>query len=154
MDLIYTIQDGTEVYTALGKKSQFDFKVSYREPVRRRGRTPKHIHWIIDLYIKHAHRPEQTMAFVDHLIWLTQRLEPATNYPPELQIFEPSHVHAFADLDEFGPYSVEFLLVVIELIMIQEKTNYPNGTMNLRLLEVFRHKHEDVFAVVSHATFR
>lgn len=37
--------------------------------------------------------------------------------------------------------------------MIQEKSNYPNGTLNLHLFERFRAK-ADIFSVVSTATFR
>jgi len=70
-----------------------------------------------------------------------------------LQIFRPEQVGQFKELDQYGEYSVEFILVVTELIMIQEKTNYPNGTMNLTLFKKFRNR-EDIFSVVSAATFR
>jgi len=32
--------------------------------------------------------------------------------------------------------------------MIQEKTNYPTGTMNVKVFEKFRDKYDDIFAVV------
>lgn len=56
-------------------------------------------------------------------------------------------------MDTYGEYTVEFLLVVTELIMIQEKTNYPDGVMNLNLFQRFRDG-ADIFSVVSAATFR
>ncbi|MEM4158488.1 MAG: hypothetical protein QXH71_02000, partial [Candidatus Anstonellaceae archaeon] len=59
----------------------------------------------------------------------------------------------FKELNKYGEYSVEFILVVIELIMIQEVTNYPNGSMNLNLFKKFRNK-ESIYSVVSAATFR
>jgi hypothetical protein len=37
--------------------------------------------------------------------------------------------------------------------MVQEKTNYPDGTMNLDLFRLFR-EGADIFSVVSAATFR
>ena len=49
---------------------------------------------------------------------------------------------------------VEFIVIVTELIMIQEKTNYPTGNLNVKVFERFRDKHDDIFAVVSAATFR
>ena len=36
-----------------------------------------------------------------------------------------SMVKEFEDLNKVGEFSVEFLMVVTELILIQEKTNYP-----------------------------
>ncbi len=43
--------------------------------------------------------------------------------------------------------------LITELIMIQEKTNYPNGTINLNLFKKFRNG-ADIFSIVSAATFR
>lgn len=48
---------------------------------------------------------------------------------------------------------VELLLVVGELIIIQEKTNYPRGTMTERLFRFFKEE-KDVFSLVSAAAFR
>jgi hypothetical protein len=58
----------------------------------------------------------------------------------------------FDPLSDYGDYSVEFLLVVIELLMIQEKTNYPSGTRIRELLQAFQQ--EDIFRVVRLATLR
>lgn len=59
----------------------------------------------------------------------------------------------FQGVDAYGEYSVEFLLVITELIMIQEKTNYPSGILNLNLFRLFQGE-ADIFSVVSAATFR
>ena len=138
-----------------GRKPQspFDFKVHYREPGKR-VRTPKHIHLIIDLYMKLSRNEELTMKLVNHIINdIILKVKPATEFPPKLQIFNPEQAKQFEELDQYGEYSVEFILVVVELIMIQEKTNYPNGKMNLTLFQKFKNK-EDIFSVVSAATFR
>jgi len=37
--------------------------------------------------------------------------------------------------------------------MIQEKTNYPSGTMNIKVFEAFKNNYNDIFSVVSAATF-
>ena len=95
-----------------------------------------------------------TMMLVDHIInFIILRVKPNNTMPPRLQIFSPAHVTEFSELDKYGEYNVEFLLVTIELIMIQEKTNYPTGTLNLNLFQKFRNK-DDIFSVVSAATFR
>jgi len=152
-NLIHSTQSGVGIYVSKGIKSPNDFKVQYREPGKRM-RTPQHIHTIIDLYMKFTGNKQLTMQMVDHIIDnIIMKVKPTTAYPPGLQIFSSNHVVQFQQLDGFGEYSVEFLLVVIELIMIQEKTNYPTGTMNLNLFRSFRDG-KDLFSVVSTATFR
>jgi len=95
-----------------------------------------------------------TMQLVDHLIEdIILKVQPSTTNPPILQVFSPYHIHQFQALDAYGEYPVEFLLVVGELIIIQEKTNYPSGTMTRNLFRSFREE-RDIFTVVSTATFR
>ncbi len=151
--LLYTTSEGTEVYVQRGTKSPSDFKVTYDE-VGKRTRTPKHIHLIVDLYLKRAGNPTLANQLVDHIINnLVLKVKPIQSFPPSLQIFQPTHVKQFQPLDAFGEYSVEFLLILTELILIQEKTNYPDGTMSFELFTKFR-RGDDIFTVVSAATFR
>lgn len=151
--LIYATKDEVKIFVIPGKKSQYDFRVRYREP-NRRVRTPKHIHLIIDLYMKLSRNKELTLKLINHIIEnIIKKISPVGKYPPELQIFKSEDISQFEELNNYGQYSIEFLLVVTELIMIQEKTNYPNGTMNLKVFESFRDKHQDIFSVVSAATF-
>lgn len=94
------------------------------------------------------------MELIDHIINdIILKIKPTAKFPPELQVFKLEQVKQFEELDQYGEYPVEFILVVTELIMIQEKTNYPNGTMNLNLFKKFRNK-GSIFSVVSAATFR
>jgi hypothetical protein len=151
--LIHTTAEGVKVYVSKGRKSEYNFKVQYQEPGKR-VRTPKHIHLIIDLYMKLTGDRELTMKLVDHIINdIILKVQPSTSKPPTLQVFSPRHVARFRKLNSYGEYSVEFLLVIAELIMIQEKTNYPDGTMNLNLFRLFQ-EGADIFSVVSAATFR
>jgi len=151
--LVHTTAGGVKVYVSKGRKSQYNFKVQYQEPGKR-VRTPKHIHLIIDLYMKLTGNRSLTMQLVDHIIdQIILEVQPSTSNPPTLQVFSPQHVSKFQQLDAYGEYLVEFLLVVAELIMIQEKTNYPDGVMNLNLFRRFRDG-ADIFSVVSTATFR
>ncbi len=150
---VYTTAEGVKVYVCKGGKSEYNFKVQYEEPGKR-VRTPKHIHLIIDLYMKLTGNRSLTMQFVDHIIdQIILKVVPSTLNPPMLQVFSPQHVAQFQQLDRYGEYTVEFLLVVSELIMIQEKTNYPDGVINLNLFRLFRDE-GDIFSVVSTATFR
>lgn len=151
--LIYRTSNGIEIYTEPGRKSLHDFRVRYREPGKR-VRTPLHIHIIVDLYQKLSAEPKLTNDFIDHIInGVIKPIVPSTSYPPSLQVFETVHISQFEGLSGASEYSPEFLLVVIELIMIQERTNYPDGNLNLQLFQKFRNG-ADIFSVVSAATFR
>lgn len=151
--LIRRTVDNTEIYVQPGNKSEFDFIVRYRQPGRR-VRTPQHVHIVVDLYQKRGANPQLTNKFSDHIIArIIGQVEPSTTYPPTLQVFQTEHIRDFEGLSGISEYSPEFLLVVIELIMIQERTNYPEGVLNLQLFQKFRDG-EDIFSVVSAATFR
>ena len=151
--LIYTTYKGIKIFVSKGGKSQFNFKVQYQEPGKA-VRTPKHIHLIIDLYMKRAGNKQLTMGLVDHIINnIILKVQPSNINPPKLQIFSPEQMERFKELDNYGEYPIEFLLVIAELIMIQEKTNYPKGILNLNLFRAFREE-KDIFSVVSAATFR
>ena len=151
--LIYTTQQGTKILVSKGGKSQFNFKVQYQEPGKA-IRTPKHIHLIIDLYMKKTGNKELTMKLVDHIINnIILKVQSSVINPPQFQIFTPDHVEQFKELNNYGEYPIDFLLVITELIMIQEKTNYPSGVLNLNLFKAFREE-KDIFSVVGAATFR
>jgi hypothetical protein len=114
-----------------------DFVVRFREP-EKQWRTPKHIHLIVELYVKEAYNKELTHQLRDHLLQVFQAVQPIVSYPPDLQFFKPEHAQPFEPLNAVGEMSVEFLLVVSELIFIQEKTNYQGGFPDLQALSGFR----------------
>jgi hypothetical protein len=149
---IWTTQQGVEIYVERGNKSQspHDFIVRYKEPGKRL-RTPKHVHLIVELYVKEAYNKTLTHDLRDHLIWVFDQVQPITSYPPTLQVYEPNHAQRFAALDNVGEFSVEFLLIVSELIFIQEKTNYPQGSLTKELYEAFGVM--DRFSVIHKATY-
>ena len=150
---IYEAQNGAVIGVIKGRKSLYNFRVKYREPGKQE-RTPKHMHIMIDLYMKSVGNENLTMQMVDHILnEIILKVNPSTTFPPKLQVFQPFHVRKYQELDRYGEYPVDFLLVVTELIQIQEKTNYPEGTLNLNLFRLFREK-ADIFTVVSAATFR
>ena len=151
-ELIYTTKKGVQIFVIPGIKSPNDFIVKYKEPGKR-TRTPKHIHLIIDLYLKKAGNHESTLELINKIINIIKHVRPANNFPPQLDQFIPTISEQFADLDKYGEYSVEFLLVIAELIMIQEKTNYPDGTLNLDVFSNF-YNGADIFSIVSTATYR
>ena len=152
MALVYITQNQTHIYAEPGRKSPCDFIVKYQELGKHR-RTPKHIHLVVDLFAKRTGNYELTNELLDHIINMICIIKPSTSFPPHLQIFSETDIIKFQGLQPYGEYPVDFLLVVTELIMIQEKTNYPHGVMNLNLFRKFR-EGADIFTIVSAATFR
>jgi len=150
--LAYTTKEDVEIYVEPGNKSINDFRVRYKEP-ERKLRTPKHIHLIVDLYLKRAGNRELTLKLINLFLKMLAQLQPSQEFPPKFQTFRKEFLEEFNELDKYGEYSVEFLTAVFDLIMIQEKTNYPNGTINRKLFETFLAE-KDIFSVVSAATFR
>lgn len=151
--LIWTTERGVEIVVEAGRKSEHDFVVKYRAPQRSRNwRTPKHIHLIVELYVKEAYHPRLTYELRDYLISVYNKVQPISQYPPNLQVYQKGDEQRFLSLDAVGEYSVEFLLVVSELIFIQEKTNYSQGSLTRALYEDFGVK--DRFSVVQKAAFR
>jgi hypothetical protein len=148
---IYETAKGDVIFVKRGSKSEFDFIVKYKSPGKRM-RTPKHIHLVVDLYAKITGNEVLAMRLIDHIINLIEKMSPETAFPPNLVFFSPTDIKLFSALDNFGEYSVEFLLVVIELILRQEKTNYPNGTLSIKGFKALRRK-ADIYSIVSAATF-
>lgn len=145
--LIYTTENGVEIFVEKGSKTQspFDFRVRFHEPGKR-DRTPTHVHLIIEMYVKNAFNSRLTLELKNHILNIFSNIQPINYYPPKLQFFNPVHIEKYTELDKVGEFSVEFLLVVTELIMIQEKTNYPQGSLTQRLYADFGVK--DRFSVI------
>ncbi|MEM4293199.1 MAG: hypothetical protein QXJ27_03415, partial [Thermoplasmata archaeon] len=152
-DVIYTTKKNVRIEVDPGKKLQspYDFKVKFREPGKRE-RTPKHVHLIVEMYVKYAYNPELTLKLRDHILSMFSQIKPVNTFPPSLQFFKPEHVEQFKELDAVGEFTVEFLLVVTELIGIQEKTNYPTGSLTESLYRDFGVK--DRFSVIQKAVWR
>ncbi len=151
--LIHTTKNGVAIFVEKGRKPQspYDFRVRFREP-NKRDRTPTHVHLIVEMYVKHAFNDKLTLELKNHILNIFSKIQPINYYPPKLQFFQLEHAELFKELDEVGEFSVEFLLAVTELIMIQEKTNYPKGSLTQRLYADFGVK--DRFSVIQSAVFR
>ncbi len=152
-DLVYTTMGNVriEVYPGSKRQSPYDFIVKFREP-NKRERTPAHVHLIVEMYVKHAYNPSLTLKLKDHILKMLIQIKPVTSFPPILQFFKPEHAKPFKELDKVGEFTVEFMLVAIELVAIQEKTNYPTGTLTESLYKSFGVK--DRFQVIQKAVWR
>jgi len=88
----------------------------------------------------------------NELLTMLGQIKPINYFPPRLQFFRPEHTEPFKELDKVGEFTVEFLLVVSELLAIQEKTNYPKGSLTESLYRDFGIK--DRFSVIQKAVLK
>ena len=152
-DLVYTTKANVQIGVYPGRKpeSPYDFIVKFMKPGKRE-RTPAHVYLIVEMYVKHAYNPTLTLKLRDHILEMFKHIKPIDYFPPKLQFFKPEHVEPFKNLDRVGEFSVEFMLVVTELMAIQEKTNYPEGSLTESLYRDFGVK--DRFQVIQKAVLR
>lgn len=151
--VVHQTKSGVLIAVQKGEKLQspYDFVVKYKEP-NNRWRTPKHVHLIVEMYVKEAYNQQLTYQLRQHLLNVFQQVQSISAYPPGLQVYKSGDEAPFQALDTVGEFSVEFLLVVSELIFIQEKTNYPTGSLTYELYRDFGQK--DRFSVIHKATYR
>ncbi|MEW6455262.1 MAG: hypothetical protein AB1410_00925 [Acidobacteriota bacterium] len=152
-EVVYTTKTNIKIAVYPGRKSEspYDFIVKFQEP-NKRERTPAHVHLIVEMYVKHAHSSLLTLKLKDHILAMLSQIKPVNSFPPSLQFFKAEHIEPFKELDKVGEFSVEFLLVVTELMAIQEKTNYPEGSLTESLYKDFMAK--DRFSVIQKAVLK
>lgn len=146
-----------------GTLSAFDILLRYRQKEGERWsriRTPKHIHWAVDMLIKHYSEPHETDLLLDSLLNQWEQTIPLES--KEAQEYLLSSERLLDDVNDEamkydnlagkGEYSVKFLILIAKLLMVQEKTNRHDAYMFKNLLEKLK-EHRNIFEIVSTATF-
>lgn len=146
-----------------GGLSEYDILIKYRQLENSkwsRPRTPKHIHWAVDVLIKHYSEPKQTDKLLEYLLEIWENSTPLKS-EEERNLFlngealmneVNAEAQAYPKLANKGEYSVKFLILIAKLLMVQEKTNKENAYMFRKLLESLK-EHRNIFEIVSTATF-
>ena len=154
--------DGLRIAIFPGKLSEFDIVIKYRQ-IQRDGRwsrirTPKHIHWAVDILIKMHANPGETKHFLDFLIRMWSETvgiktgEERDNLSNESLLDScREECRRYETLGKSGEYSIRFLILLAKLLMIQEKTNMKDSYFFGRLLKKLQ-EGEDLFQIVSVAT--
>lgn len=146
-----------------GSISEFDILIKYRQlenGVWSKIRTPKHIHWAVDILIKHYSDIGTTDRLLDFLLELWNNTTPISTEEERAHLLKTdilleevnTEAVKYAALANHGEYSVKFLILLAKLLMIQEKTNRNDAYMFRRLLEQLK-EHRDIFRIVSTATY-
>ncbi len=159
---IFTVNGEYILAVYQGTLSNYDLLIKYRQKENgkwSRIRTPKHIHWAVDVLIKMSLEENKTKEFLDFLIdYWDNNVSPLTSEEERNNLLnddlldqvnnEAAH---YPELVEKGEYSVKFLLLIAKLLMFQEKTNLNTAYMFKNLLEALKDG-KDIFKIVSIAT--
>ncbi|RLJ71587.1 hypothetical protein BCF55_1893 [Hydrogenivirga caldilitoris] len=148
-----------------GSLSEYDILIKYRQKNHNGGwsriRTPKHIHWAVDILMKMQANPEKTRELISFLLGRWKDIKPIKSEEDRklrtgvnhLEKTYREELNKYAELSEKGEYSVKFLIFIAELLMTQEKTNRDDAYMFEKLLKALE-EGEDIFNIVSIATHR
>lgn len=162
---IFLPDDATVVGVYQGSFSKYDILIKYRQRNKNdkwsRIRTPKHIHWAIDLLIKMHTDREKIKRFLNFLIEIWNQTSPIKSEIERKKVLDIRNllnihrdkIRGYKDISNFGEYRIEFLILLAKLLMIQEKTNMADAYMFKNLLEALK-KGEDIFSIVSIATYK
>ena len=148
-----------------GSISEFDLLLRYRQKVPAGGwtriRTPKHIHWAVDILIKMHADEINTKEFVGFLLDYWNNVTPLRSEDERESLLNINALlndvgnesEKYYALSDKGEYSIKFLLLVAKLLMVQEKTNREDAYMFGKVLEGLK-EGKDIFGIVSAATHR
>ena len=147
-----------------GAISDFDIKIKYREMDENgnwtRIRTPKHVHWVVDILLKMQENPGLTQQFVDKLLEAWEKTERISTKKQRKKLLNLDYL--LKDFDEYKQfqvlekkrrYSIKFLLLLTRLLMIQEKTNREDAYQFKKCLETLRDQHSFIYDVISKAAY-
>lgn len=162
--IFFALLDGRFILAVYpGRLSEHDLLIKYRQKDKTgkwsRIRTPKHIHWAVDILIKMHSEPEKIREFLDFLIraWdTTTPIRSAEEKETILNLDSLLHSNAaeierYQSLSQKGEYSITFLILLARLLMLQEKSNYKDAYMFKNLLSALR-EGQDLFKIVSIGT--
>ncbi|MCK4663645.1 MAG: hypothetical protein KAT68_12315 [Bacteroidales bacterium] len=165
--IIFTINNIYVLAVYQGSLSEFDLLLKYRQKDYNsksgwsRIRTPKHIHWAVDVLIKMNSEKGKTKEFLTFLInYWNDEVKPIKSIEEQEELLSEDFVNQinnesknYSDIANKGEYSVKFLLLIAKLLMYQEKTNLETAYMFKNLLKALK-EGKDIFKIVSIATHR
>ena len=146
------------IYVFQGNLSQFDIVIKYKKDGKR-IRTPKHVHWVVDVLMKMQGDEKLTKKYLLAIQNCWNTCVPLSNNDFETlkKLIENGEkdieIEQYFDLNAFGEYDVEFLYVLMELLAVQEKTNRADAYMFGKIIEELLEADRDIFKIISTAGF-
>ena len=153
------LNDGTIIGVFEGNRGanpDHDILIKYQESGKRL-RTPKHIHWVIDLLIKKEHNKKLTLEFMKYLRDMYNKVESFKNKEDRkkciLKETTKEKLKKFEELNKYGEYKVDFIGHLIELMIKMEKNTPPEKPARVfRELMDAMIQEKEIFVIVSKAT--
>jgi hypothetical protein len=161
---VFQVNGNTILAIYMGSISPLDILIKYRQKLKSGKwsniRTPKHIHWTVDILLKMQTYPELTKQFLAYFIEIWNNTTPLKDEKERQSLdcedilnYSANELEKYKTLSEKGEYSVRFLILLAKLLMIQEKTNREDAYMFRKVLEGLKEE-KDLFSVLSSATLR
>jgi len=159
---MFQVNDSTIISVYKGALSPLDILIKYRQKLKNGRwsniRTPKHIHWVVDILMKTQTYEDLTKEFVDFFIQIWNSTTPLTSEQQRQSLdleklleLNKAEIEKFKQLSKKGEYSVRFLILLAKLLMLQEKTNRADAFMFKRVLDGLR-EGKDLFGILATAT--
>ena len=158
-----SFSNGYILYVFPGTLSPNDILLKYKGPNTNSIRTPRHIHWAVDILLKKSNSQQLTNSFLNAVTqyWNSCGILPGRTYNDILNIINNAtsqvQLQAYTQLDSFGEYPTEFLFVLMCLLAVQEKTNANhNGTIAHMFGDILNELSKtslDIFKIMSTAGF-
>lgn len=151
--------DGTIIGVFEGDRGYIkdhDIVIKYKEHGKK-IRTPKHIHWVIDLLVKKEHNKDLTLRFMRYLRNMYERVDAFKSKEDrtecEIKETNKDKLKEFEELNKYGEYKVEFIGHLIELMIKMEKNTHPSKPAKVfkELMDAMIAEKE-IFVIVSKAT--
>jgi len=158
----FQINESTIIAIYKGSLSPFDILIKYRQRLKNGKwsniRTPKHIHWTVDILMKMQSYKDLTQEFLDFFIDIWNKTVPLKSEEERQALdlktllnISAKEIDKFKELSKKGEYSIKFLILLAKLLMLQEKTNRADAYMFKRVLDGLK-RGDDLFRVLSTAT--
>lgn len=158
---IIEIDEQEQIYVVEGNRGDNpDCDILVRYSHGNDKRTPKHAHWAVDLLLKKSKNKKLTKEFITELKKEWEKCEPLknrefttiktiANKSPE--ILDSSK---YKELSNYGEYNIDFLVVLLVLLMYQEKTNNNDAHIFIDILNKLIDDELDIYGIISAATYR
>lgn len=153
--IIEFVVNNYTVFVFEGKKSDNDIVIKYKKG-KSRIRTPRHIHWVVDMLMKLQGDKDKAKAFLGKIQQCWEKCEQLKDKKFETLkglIENGIDTKEYNDLSIYGEYDVKFLYVLMKLLAVQEKTNREDAHMFNDIIKELQKDERDIFKIVSTAGF-
>ena len=150
--------DNYILYVFQGDISPFDILIKYKKD-ETRIRTPKHIHWAVDMLMKMQCEKQLSKKFLNEVKKIWNNCTPLKNndFDTLKNLVESGNneieINKYKKLNSYGEYPVDFLFVLMLLLSTQEKINRPDAYMFGNIIDELLESDYDIFRIVSTAGF-